>query len=128
MNHSSIVTNNLWGLDIDNRAAQLSYFTIMMKARQYDRRFLSKNIRPHVYGITETNVLKDDLNKILQLDDFSLDKKHIDILEYLSKIFVDAKEYGSIIKLKAADYLDTKQAWDSVIQTKDEDWVKIRDA
>ena len=116
----SIVTNNLWGLDIDNRAAQLSYFTIMMKARQYDRRFLSKNIRPHVYGITETNVLKDDLNKILQLDDFSLDKKHIDILEYLSKIFVDAKEYGSIIKLKAADYLDTKQAWDSVIQTKDE--------
>ena len=116
----SIVTNNLWGLDIDNRAAQLSYFTIMMKARQYDRRFLSKNIRPHVYGITETNVLKDDLHKILQLDVFSLDKKHIDTLEYLSEVFVDAKEYGSIIKLKAVDYFDTKQAWVDTIQTRDE--------
>ena len=34
-----IVENNLWGLDIDERAAQLSYFAVMMKARQYDRRF-----------------------------------------------------------------------------------------
>ena len=51
----SIVQNNLWGLDIDDRAAQLSYFAVMMKARQYDRRFFSKGVQPHVYAIQESN-------------------------------------------------------------------------
>lgn len=45
-----IVENNLYGLDIDRRAFQLSYFSIMMKARQYDRRFLSRGIYPQVYS------------------------------------------------------------------------------
>lgn len=45
-----IVENNLWGLDIDERAAQLSYFAVMMKARQYDRRFFTRNVQPHVYS------------------------------------------------------------------------------
>ena len=36
---SEIVKNNLFGLDIDGRAVQLAYFAVMMKARQYDRRF-----------------------------------------------------------------------------------------
>jgi len=38
---ASIVENNLYGLDIDDRAAQLAYFVVMMKARQYDRRFFN---------------------------------------------------------------------------------------
>ena len=45
-----IVENNLYGFDIDRRAFQLSYFSIMMKARQYDRRFLSRGIYPQVYS------------------------------------------------------------------------------
>ena len=44
----SILKNNLYGLDIDDRAAQLAYFAVMMKARQYDRRFLNRDIQPHV--------------------------------------------------------------------------------
>ena len=47
---TKIVENNLWGLDIDERAAQLSYFAVMMKARQYDRRFFTRNVQPHVYS------------------------------------------------------------------------------
>ena len=47
--------NNLYGLDIDDRAAQLAYFAVMMKARQYDRRFFSRGIQPHVYAIVESN-------------------------------------------------------------------------
>ena len=47
---TKIVENNLWGLDIDERAAQLSYFAVMMKARQYDRRFFTRNEQPHVYS------------------------------------------------------------------------------
>jgi len=46
----SIVRNNLYGLDIDERAAQLAYFAVMMKARQYDRRFFSRNLQPMVYS------------------------------------------------------------------------------
>ena len=52
---ASIVENNLYGLDIDDRAVQLAYFAVMMKARQYDRRFFSRGIQPHVYAIVESN-------------------------------------------------------------------------
>ena len=60
---ASIVENNLYGLDIDDRAAQLAYFAAMMKARQYDRRFFSRKdedenpkvLQPHVYAIVESN-------------------------------------------------------------------------
>jgi len=45
----SIVRHNLYGLDIDKRATQLAYFSVMMKARQYDRRFFSRNFQPMVY-------------------------------------------------------------------------------
>ena len=52
---AKIVENNLWGLDIDERAAQLSYFAVMMKARQHDRRFFTRKVQPHVYAIEESN-------------------------------------------------------------------------
>ena len=45
----SILQNNLYGLDIDQRAAQLAYFAVMMKARQYDRRLLTRGIQPNLY-------------------------------------------------------------------------------
>lgn len=48
----SIVRNNLYGLDIDKRATQLAYFSVMMKARHYDRRFFTRGIQPMVYGTT----------------------------------------------------------------------------
>jgi len=51
----SILENNLYGLDIDDRAAQLAYFAVMMKARQYDRRLLTRGIQPNIYSIRESN-------------------------------------------------------------------------
>ena len=54
----SIVKNNLYGLDIDDRAAQLAYFAVMMKARQYDRRFFRRQIQPNVYAIKESNSVR----------------------------------------------------------------------
>lgn len=53
----SILENNLFGLDIDKRAAQLAYFAVMMKARQYDRRILTRGIFSHVLAIEESNML-----------------------------------------------------------------------
>ena len=96
----SIVENNIWGLDIDERAAQLAYFSIMMKARAYDRRFFSRNVQPHVYEIRESNNLDQaSLEQIYQ------ENKNIApaIKETLDELY-DAKEYGSILQTKQQDW------------------------
>jgi hypothetical protein len=47
---AKILENNLYGLDIDQRAYQLAYFAVMMKARQYDRRFFTRDVKPNLYA------------------------------------------------------------------------------
>lgn len=85
----SIVENNLYGLDIDDRAAQLAYFALMMKACEYDRRFLRRGIQPHVCPIAESTPLDDH-----QLAAFGAEKP---LAQTLLATFADAKEYGSIL-------------------------------
>ena len=51
----SILEHNIYGLDIDDRAYQLAYFAVMMKARQYNRRILNGENTCHVYAIQESN-------------------------------------------------------------------------
>lgn len=97
---AEIVKNNLFGLDIDGRAAQLAYFAVMMKARQYDRRFLSKEIQPNVYEIIESNALdRASIEHFYEND--SLLKKDIGIILNAMK---DAKEYGSILQMIDVNY------------------------
>lgn len=101
----SIVEHNLYGLDIDERAAQLAYFAVMMKARQYDRRFLSRGIQPHIYAIEESNGLSTW--KAFSGSDFgqlALDQTYIAQADELIDLFHDAKEYGSILKVEPTDY------------------------
>lgn len=105
-----IVENNLWGLDIDERAAQLSYFAVMMKARQYDRRFFARKVQPHVYAIHETNALREDYQHAR--GDFRLSSDDQETLSYLFDAFVDAKEYGSILQLQNRNYEDLKRHWE----------------
>lgn len=83
----SIVQNNLYGLDIDDRAAQLAYFAIMMKACEYDRRFLRRGVQPHVCAIAESVPLAE-------LSPFGAEKA---LAQTLLDTFRDAKEYGSIL-------------------------------
>ena len=97
---ASIVENNLYGLDIDDRAAQLAYFAVMMKARQYDRRFFSRGIQPHVYTIVESN----------HVDKFAVDyfcngdAKLTAAMDTIIKELHDAKEYGSILTVTPQDW------------------------
>ena len=97
---SSIVENNLYGLDIDDRAAQLAYFAVMMKARQYDRRFFSRGIQPPVYAIVESN----------HVDKFAVDyfcngdMKFTAAMDTIIKELHDAKEYGSILTVTPQDW------------------------
>ena len=83
----SIVQNNLYGLDIDDRAAQLAYFAVMMKACEYDRRFLRRGVQPHVCAIAESVPLAE-------LSPFGAEKA---LAQTLLDTFKDAKEYGSIL-------------------------------
>ena len=94
-----IVQNNLFGLDIDDRAAQLAYFAVMMKARSYDRRFLSRGIKPNVLAIKESNGMGAAIR-----DGLTTDAEMNTISWYLVDTFRDAKELGSIITAEPKDY------------------------
>ena len=106
---ASIVQNNLYGLDIDDRAAQLAYFAVMMKARQYDRRFFSRGIQPYVYAIKDSNGIGGAYQ--YEMGNFLLDKKHQETLNYILEAFRDAKEYGSTLQLEERDYIGLMEAW-----------------
>lgn len=96
----SIVENNLYGLDIDNRAAQLAYFAVMMKARQYYRRIFSRGIQPHVYAIVESNGLDSSSVEYFTNNDPKLKKDFGTLMDELR----DAKEYGSILNISQVDF------------------------
>ena len=97
---ASIVENNIYGLDIDDRAAQLAYFEVMMKARQYDRRFFSRGIQPHVYAIAESNHVDSFALEYFCNGDAKLKKAMDTIISELH----DAKEYGSILTVTPQDW------------------------
>lgn len=97
---ASIVENNLYGLDIDERASQLAYFAVMMKARQYDRRFFSRGIQPHVYAIVESNHVDKFAVDYFCNGDMRLTVAMDTIISELQ----DAKEYGSILTVTPQDW------------------------
>lgn len=87
----SIMENNLYGLDIDDRAAQLAYFALMMKACEYDRRFLRRGVQPHVCAIAESVPVDEHL-----LDVFGTEKP---LARQLLRTFSNAKEYGNLLSV-----------------------------
>lgn len=97
---SSIVKYNLFGLDIDERATQLAYFSIMMKARQYDRRFFTRDIQPNVYSIVESNNI--DKNLINYFIDGREDLKSA--LHTILKEMKDAREFGAILNISEVNF------------------------
>ncbi len=114
----SIVEHNIYGLDIDERAAQLAYFSVMMKARQYDRRFLTRKDeddnpdvpQPHVYAIAESNGIDQ-----YALDYFVKgDLKLKEAIDSIVKEMHDAKEYGSILNVTPIDFAALYDRFDEV--------------
>ena len=106
---TSILQNNLYGLDIDDRAAQLAYFAVMMKARRYDRRFFSHTTQPHVYAIEESNLIEKP-----DVEYFCNGKLELkDAMQTILTQLYDAKEYGSILTI-------TPQDWDALYARFDE--------
>lgn len=97
----NIVEKNLYGLDLDERAAQLSYFAVMMLACRYDKRFLTRNIQPHIYPIRESNNVDPHLVEFFANGNEELESAINTILAEMT----DAKEYGSLIKISIKDFV-----------------------
>ena len=97
-----ILKNNLYGLDIDDRAGQLSILSLLLKAREYDKNIFNRDITKNlnIMSIKESNSFNDE-NSIDSLND-NLKNKVIK----LKKSFYNAKEYGSLIELEDEDYSD----------------------
>lgn len=95
----SILENNIFGLDIDKRAYQLAYFSLLMKARSYNRRILSVGIEPNLCAFEESNGISKFVN-----NNISVDKKQNEIGEYLLEVFKHAKEIGSLQTVEPKEY------------------------
>ena len=101
----SIMENNLYGLDIDDRAFQMAYFAVMMKARQYNRRILNGEYKPNIYSIQESNGINRDQLKYFGAGMNEGEKTNaISQMTGLLDTFKDAKEYGSILTVDACDW------------------------
>ena len=101
----NIINNNLYGLDIDERAAQLSYFAVMMQGRKYDNRFLTRHYQPHIYAITESNGIDRELLAYfgVELDDLNRENA-LNQLNGMLDEMEDACEYGSLITVSEYDF------------------------
>ena len=106
----SILKNNLFGLDIDDRAAQLAYFAVMMKARQYDRRLLTRGIQPNIYSIRESNGIQTMTIEYFHKND---PKLKADIESIVAEMR-DAKEYGSILNITPVDFAGLYARFDEI--------------
>ena len=130
-----ILEKNIYGLDIDDRAAQLSGFSLMMMARQDDRRIFSRDVRLNVLSLQETEHLDlpklwQDLNLSgdwtsgatqdmfggdLDLSSFEADNRY-QLLQRNIERFKQAKTFGSLIEVPAAEYEALKELYDTVLE------------
>ena len=95
----SIVENNLFGMDIDKRAYQLAYFAVMMKARSYNRRALTKGISNNLSVVEESNFIDK-----FSCDSLTTDSEQNKIGEYLVEAYRDAQEIGTLQTIEKKDY------------------------
>lgn len=121
----SIAENNLFGLDIDKRAYQLAYFSLMMKVRSHNRRALSRGVRCNVAVIEESNVIEG-----FCCNGLTDDAKQNRTGEYLVDLYKDAKETGSMLRPESVDiecfsrYIDDIEQRDEQINFVSMSWLE----
>ncbi|NUU75084.1 BREX-1 system adenine-specific DNA-methyltransferase PglX [Paenibacillus xylanilyticus] len=107
-----ILEKNLFGLDIDDRAVQLSSFAVMMKAREKSRRIFRQDIKLNICAIHESNWMREEIiNEIIDENAIGLPiEEQLEVLKNIRNTFKDAKEYGSILIVESFDlnFLDKR--------------------
>ena len=104
-----ILRNNLYGLDIDERAYQLSYFSLMMKARQYNRKILTLGISPNIYCIKNVHIeqsLKDYLATKYYVSD--------ELINRFNSVNENASLFGSILDVTSLSNQDIKFLYENL--------------
>ena len=104
-----ILQNNLYGLDIDDRAAQLASFALIMKARGYNRRLFREiereDLELNLCSIQESNAIgREEIDYFCTLGKSKDNEELRSAIEYLYEVFIDAKEYGSILEVKKINF------------------------
>jgi hypothetical protein len=93
---ASILKNNLYGLDLDDRAAQLANFAILLKAATKYRDVFTKGWMPNVYAMPESKEFStQDLKDFLGEEG----KDYLDELDSALYLMKQAKNLGSVMKL-----------------------------
>ena len=110
----SILKNNLFGLDIDDRAYQLAYFAIMMKAREYYRSIFKNNVSPNLFSFTESNFLDENFINFLINKNPNLEGD----IKYLVNLFNDSKIYGSFLSPKEVNLIEIQLLTDEIKKNK----------
>ncbi|EED5760876.1 BREX-1 system adenine-specific DNA-methyltransferase PglX, partial [Salmonella enterica subsp. enterica serovar Derby] len=133
-----ILENNIFGLDIDDRAAQLSGFALLMMARQDDRRIFTRDVRLNIVSLQES--LHLDIAKLWQQLNFHQQNQtgsmgdmfaestalaHTDSAEYqllmrTLKRFVNAKTLGSLIQVPQEEEAELKAFLDALYRLEQE--------
>lgn len=100
-----ILKNNLYGLDVDKRAAQLAKFSLVMKARSIDNRFFNEDrfVNPRVFEIKDSQLLIN-LNYKEAMKSLHFSNKSIELAEFLVDTFQYGKVIGSLLKVSPKDY------------------------
>ena len=101
-----ILKNNLTGLDVDKRAAQLASFSLIMKARSVNNRFFNDQyyVTPHVYELKDSKLLKKMGYKKNLKDLNLLTDEEIALFDYIVDTFENGKTIGSLLKVKPIDF------------------------
>jgi hypothetical protein len=97
-----ILEKNLYGLDIDERAVQLSKFALCMKSVEKYNRFFNKKFDLNIYSVEDTKTSDYKNHEFFYLKYF--EKSELEVIQYLFDNFINAKEIGSLIKIKNYDY------------------------
>jgi type II restriction/modification system DNA methylase subunit YeeA len=96
----SIFENNLFGLDIDQRATQLSNFALLLKAAAKDRTILDRDLLPHVYAMPEKDVFTH--GEVLEFLS-SANSAHVNALYNALELMQQSQNLGSIMKFTFSD-------------------------
>lgn len=111
-----ILKNNIVGLDVDKRAAQLASFSLVMKARTMNSRFFNDSyyVKPQVYEILDSRVLFATNYKKCLEDAHKFTNDQIKQIEWLAETFKNAKTIGSLLKVEKKDFQSISDTIESI--------------
>ena len=108
-----ILEKNLYGLDISERAYQLSYFSVMMKARKYSRNILKKNIQPKLYVLSNASAISQPVVDFICKGN----PEYEEIITDIMTNFGDLGEVGSLKTVSNIDYSRLLERIDEICES-----------